>query len=151
MPLPKNIIELFRSAKCRTTITTVDAEGTAYTALFIISATPDGSMMIAASMGAKETPKRLKHMKQAGKQAVIVGFIVDYDKKLLESYCVWCEVGDEVTSGPIFEKTTSEWKEKLSEKWPELLEKRPITAVWTLRPVKYKIQAGPDHGKIVTL
>ena len=150
MSLPQNIVEFFNDLIV-SVITTVDAEGTAYTTPFGISATPDGSMMIAASMGAKETPKRLKHMKQAGKQAVVVGFIFDYGKKLGESYCVWCEVEDEVTSGPFFEKTTSEWKEKMSEKWPELLEERPITAVWTLRPVKYKIQMGPDHGKIVTL
>ena len=155
MPLPKNIIDLLRSAECTSTIATIDAEGNIDAAPWgpMLRATPDGSMIVLAT-GAftVETPKRLEYMKQAGKQAVVVSQILDTEGKRFEAYTIWCEVGDAVTSGPLFEKTASEMNKVLSERYSWLIEKPSVGTVWTLRPIKHKSRGStPDKGKVVSL
>jgi len=138
VPLPQNIVDFFADPASSKTIATVDSEGNTYAApIGSVRVTPDGSMVVFTQMGARETPKRLKYMREAGKQAVVVGQFKDLEKKRIEGYCIWCEVGDTMTSGPLFEKVTSQLREKLPE---VVLEKFPPEAVWVLRPVKYKIQ-----------
>lgn len=150
MPLPENIVKLFENNKSAKTIATLDAEGTTYAAPFgSLAATPDGSMIILCVFTAEETPKRLEYMKEAGKKAVVVVQLKDPEKMIIEGYSIWCEVGEAVTSGPLFEKVSTKMKETTPK---EVLEKFTLKTVWTLRPVKYKIKGMvPDTGKIITL
>jgi hypothetical protein len=128
------------------TVSTVDAQGNVYAAPFgSVRATPDGSKLLFAYLTAMETPKRIDYMKKAGKMPVIVVQQKDQEKISFQGYCVWCEIGDILKSGPIVERVKEQMPKPIVEQFPP-------KAVVTLRPVKYKIQGTlPDAGKIVTL
>lgn len=145
MQLSQNVVKMFNNPASSKTISTVDAEGNVYAAPFgSVRATPDGSQLLFAYLTATETPKRIDYMKKAGKMPVVVVQHVDFEKISFEGYCVWCEIGDTITSGPLVERVKAQMPKPVVEKFP-------IKAVVTLRPVKYKIQGTlPEMGKIVT-
>ena len=96
-------------------------------------------------MTAKETPKRIAYRKKAGNMNVVIVHHVDFQKQSLAGYCVWCKIGDKVTSGPLVEKVKAQMPKPVVEQFP-------LQAVMTLRPVKYKIQGTlPDVGKTITV
>jgi hypothetical protein len=145
MLLSQNVVKLFNNP-VSSTVATVDAEGNVYAAPFgSVRATPDGSQLLFTYLAAKETPKRIEYMKKADKMPVIVVQHTDQEKISFEGYCVWCKIGDIVTSGPLVEKVKAQLPKPVVDAFPP-------KAVVTLRPVKYKIQGTvPDMGKIVTL
>jgi hypothetical protein len=146
MPLSQRVVEFFNNPASSKTVATVDAQGNVYAAPFgSVRATPDGSQLIFTYLAATETPKRIDYMKKAGKMPVIVVQYTDQEKGSFEGYCVWCKIGDIVTSGPLVEKVKAQLPKPIIDAFPP-------KAVVTLRPVKYKIQgAVPDMGKTVTL
>jgi hypothetical protein len=146
MSLSRNVVELFNNPASAKTVSTVDAQGNVYAAPFgSVRATPDGSQLLFTYLAATETPKRIEYMKKAGKMPVIVVQHTDQEKGSFEGYCVWCKIGDIVTSGPLFEKVKAQLPKPIVDAFPP-------KAVVTLRPVKYKIQgAVPNMGKTVTL
>ncbi|NWG09142.1 MAG: hypothetical protein HXX80_02320 [Nitrososphaerales archaeon] len=103
MPLPKEIVDLFNNPVARKTLSTVDENNTVHAAPFAsLNASSDGSMLTLTQLWADETPRRLKYMKEAGKEAVVQ--FVDVDKNIRIGYSVRCKVGDALTSGPIYDK-----------------------------------------------
>jgi hypothetical protein len=146
MQLSQEVVDMFNNPASSKTISTVDAQGNAYAAPFgSVRATPDGSQLMVAYFTAKETPKRIDYMKKAGKMPVVVVQRKDFEKVGFEGYCVWCKIGDKMTSGPLVERVKAQMPKPVVEKFP-------IKAVVTLQPVKYKIQGTlPDAGRIVAL
>ena len=146
MQLSQDVVSMFNDPASSKTVSTVDAQGNTYAAPFgSVRATPDGSQLIFAYFTAQETPKRIDYMKQAGKMPVVVVQKKEFKKAGFEGYCVWCKIGDTLTSGPLVEK--------VKEQMPKpVIERFPVRAVVTLQPVKYKIQGTlPNAGKTVTL
>ena len=146
MQLSQNVISTFNNPASSKTVSTVDAQGNVYAAPFgSVRTTPDGSQLVFAYLTATETPKRIEYMKKAGKMPVVVVQHVDFKKQSFAGYCVWCKIGEKITSGPLVERVKAQMPKPVAEKFP-------IKAVVTLQPVKYKIQGTlPDAGKIVTL
>jgi hypothetical protein len=144
MPLPIDVVRLFTNPAATKVIATINAEGTVHAAPFAsLTPTPDGSMLVFSQGVAEETPKRLAYMKQVEKMPVVVVQLVDTEKNTREGYSICCKVGDALTSGPIYDKT--------SERVVKLTGSKP-RAVWTLHPVRYKTHTpGPNRGKVVTL
>ena len=145
MQLSQEVVNLFNDPASSKTVATVDAQGNVYAAPFgSVRATPDGSQLLFAYLTATETPKRIDYMKKTGKTPVVVVQQKDFDKNSFEGYCVWCKIGDTMTSGPLVERVKAQMPKPVIAQFP-------LRAVVTLQPVKYKIQGTlPDVGKIVT-
>ena len=145
MSLSRNVVELFNNPASAKTVSTVDAQGNVYAAPFgSVRATPDGSQLLFTYLAATETPKR-SFIAPSEAVSLIVVQHTDQEKGSFEGYCVWCKIGDIVTSGPLFEKVKAQLPKPIVDAFPP-------KAVVTLRPVKYKIQgAVPNMGKTVTL
>jgi len=144
MPLPEEVIALFNDPAARKTLSTLDEENTIHAAPFgSLCASPDGSMLMFTQGSAEETPRRLRHMKGAGKIAVVVVQLIDREKNLIKGYSVRCKVGDALTSGPLYDRACEETMKRFGVK---------ARALWTLHPVSYKIHSlGPDRGKTIIL
>jgi len=142
LPLPKEIVDLFNNPVARKTLSTIDENNTVHAAPFAsLNASSDGFMLTLTQLWADETPRRLKYMKEAGKEAVVQ--FVDVEKNIRIGYSIRCKVGDALTSGPIYDKISEITQQRFGMK-PK--------AVWTFYPVSYKIHTpGPERGKIVEL
>jgi hypothetical protein len=86
-------------------------------------------------------------MKGIGKAvSIAIGKIrmkTETEFEIIKGYTIDCEIGESLTSGPIYDQCAS-----LSQK---LFNVKP-KAVWELIPFRYKIQTpGPDMRKVVTL
>ena len=138
--LLKEVLEAFNSSGATKILCTIDAEGNVHAApLGSLRATSDGSMLTFNESNTVGTPKRLAYMREKGKTAVAV--VVARFEEGTKSYCVRCNVGESITSGPIYDETI-ERSVKTGRRKPK--------AVWTLQPVSCKICAGSDRGKIIT-
>lgn len=140
--LPDEIVALFNNPKATKILATLDAEGNVHaTPIASLQASADGSMLLFAQVLTKSVPEHLNYMKKAGKTAVAVAQICEPPS--FKGFAVRCNVGERITSGPIFDMVSRILREVAG---------LTTQAVWTLIPVEYKVcTPGPDVGKKVKL
>jgi hypothetical protein len=140
--LPKEIVDFLDNPLVTKVLATADEYGNVHAApIASLRATPDGSMIIFAQVFSSKTPENLVYMKRVGKQAVIVAQLFSPPK--IEGYIIRCNVGEQLTSGPIFEQVSEGLKKALG---------LSTKAVWTLIPMEYKVcTPGPNFGRIIKL
>jgi len=140
--LPEGIVSFLNNPMVTKVLATVDEMGNVHAVpVASLQATPDGSMIIFAQVFVKKTPQNLMYMKKVGKQAVIVAQL--FSPPNIEGYAIRCNVGEQLTSGPIFDQVSASLRKAM-----ELSTK----AVWTLIPVEYEVcTPGPDVGRTIKL
>ena len=137
--IPKDVVNTMNASGATKILCTIDAEGDVHAApLGSLRAAPEGSMLTFNESATVGTPKRLAYMKENWKTAVAV--VIARSEESVKGYCVRCDVGETLTSGPIYDKS-AERSLKAGRRKPK--------AVWILYPVSYKICTGPDRGKII--
>ena len=141
MSLPEDVVEGFNATGATKILCTIDDNGDVHaTPLGSLRVALDGSKLTFSESATIETPKRLVYMRENNKTAVAT--VVARLEKTVKAYCIRCNVGKSLTSGPIFEESI-ERSVKTGH--------RKSKAVWILHPISYKICAGPERGKIKVL
>ena len=139
LSLPKDVVESFNASGATKILCTVDAEGDVHAApLGSLRVASDGSILTFNESSTVGTPQRLAYKRENGKTAVAV--VVSRFEESVKGYCIRCDVGESLTSGPIYDKS-AERSVKAGRRKPK--------SVWILQPVSYKICTGPERGKII--
>jgi len=118
--IPDEVVEAINNKDNPKILATVGPDGAPHAIQAGSVAAPSNEMMIAGAILMKRTGNNLEAMKKDGKTA---SFLVLAGPK---SYEIRCAVGDYVTSGPLFDTMTEQFK-------PMGL---TVHGVWTFTPVE---------------
>lgn len=142
MSLPEDIINTFNDPSSVKVLAAIDEKDNLYlTPMGSLSCTDDESKLFFAKLCAINTSKRLKEMKSKGLKTIALAAISNIKEKVFKGYSIKCDIADQLTSGPFFDKVSRNIERVLGLK---------TKSVWTLVPLEYKIHTpGPEMGKVI--